>query len=239
MIVTMFTAADYKHTVQDRISFGGNFRKFRYDGTELSLMPSMDSLGMGDRKRDTETISGLFFEQWRVWLGVFEQTERNLPAEAFRLGATWEMSEDNGQNWFSVFILRPPVRQPQWHECVFARFIADANLTVTYEQGQGTYTESEGNQIENTVAAQFTAVVSQQQRPKDLELPGTPASSIYLEGYYVTPKVAPTVNKQQRLSAILNGVTGEFAVLPAVQPPAGQNAGTGDVLKGVFLMKGS
>lgn len=231
----MFTAADYKSSVQDRISLGGNFRRMRYDGTELGLMPNMDSLGMGDRKRDTEAVAGLFFEQWRVWLGVFEQTALSLPAEAFKLGASWEISEDNGASWFDAFILRPPIRQPQWYECIFARFIANANLAVIYEQGQGTYTESEGNQVEDTVLAQFTAVVSQQQRPKDLDLPGTPASSIYLEGYHTEPKVAPTVAKQQRFSATLNGVAGEFVVLLTAQSPATQNAGVGDMLKGLFV----
>ncbi|EKU98102.1 hypothetical protein Lepto7375DRAFT_7363 [Leptolyngbya sp. PCC 7375] len=232
----MFTAAEYKSTVQERVNFGGNFRHFRYNSTELSLMPNADSLGQGNR--DLQEAQGLFFEQWRAWLGVFEQTENSLPADAFKLGANWEISEDDGASWFGAFILKPPIRQPQWYECIFARFIADANLTVTYEVGQGTYSTIEGNQVEDTVPAQFTAVVSQQQRPTDLQLPGTPASAIYLEGYHISPKVAPTVNKQQKLSATLNGVAGEFVVLPTMQPPAGQSAGTGDVVKGVFVLKG-
>ncbi|MEM9806617.1 MAG: hypothetical protein AAF959_15190 [Cyanobacteria bacterium P01_D01_bin.56] len=231
----VFTAAEYKQCVQDRINFGGNFRRMRYNSTELQLMPNMDSLGMGDRKRDTEAISGLFFEQWRVWLGVFEQTALSLPAAAFQIGANWEISEDNGVSWFGAFILRPPVRQPQWYECIFARFLADANLTATYEQGQGTYSQSEGNQVENTTPAQFTAIVSQQQRPNDLQLPGTPASTIYIEGYHANPKSAPSVNKQQRLSATLNGVAGEFVMLPVVQPS--QVGGTGELLKGFFVAR--
>ncbi|ESA35937.1 hypothetical protein N836_09465 [Leptolyngbya sp. Heron Island J] len=232
----MFTAAEYKSTVQDRISFGGNFRKFRYAGTELSLMPNADSLGSGSR--DLQEAQGLFFEQWRVWLGVFEKTEHSLPDAAFKLGANWEISEDDGASWFGAFILKPPIRQPQWYECIFARFLAGANLTVSYSVGQDTYSTVEGNRVEDTVPAQFTAIVGQQQRPTDLSLPGTPASSIYLEGYHIEPKVAPAVNKQQKLAATLNGVAGEFIVLPTVQPSAGQNAGTGDVVKGVFLVKG-
>lgn len=208
----------------------------RYQGTELTLMPNMNSLGEGNR--DRQEVSGLFFEQWRVWVGAFEQTENNLPAEAFRLGANWEISEDNGATWFGAFILKPPIRQPQWYECIFARFIVFANLTVNYEVGDGTYATVDGNRVENTTPAQFTAVVSQQQRPNDLDLPGTPASAIYLEGYHISPQIAPTVNKQQKLSATLNGVAGEFIVLPTVQPPAGVNPGAGDVLKGFFVVKG-
>lgn len=199
-------------------------------------MPNADSLGQGNR--DLQEAQGLFFEQWRVWLGAFKQTENSLPDAAFKLGANWEISEDDGASWFGAFIVKPPIRQPQWYECIFARFIADANLTVTYEVGQGTYSDTEGNRVEDTVPAQFTAVVSQQQRPRDLDLPGTPASGIYLEGYHVSPKVAPMVNKQQKLSATLNGVTGEFVMLPTVQPSAGQSAGTGDVVKGVFVVRG-
>ena len=230
------TAARYKSTVRSRVRLGANFRKMRYQGTELSLMPNMNSLGEGER--DRQEVNGLFFEQWRAWLGVFEQIENSLPAEAFKLGANWEMSEGNGATWFGAFILKPPIRQPQWYECIFARFIADANLTVNYEQGLSTYSTVEGNRVENTTPAQFTAVVSQQQRPSDLDLPGTPAAAIYLEGYHSNPQIAPTVNKQQKLSATLNGVSGEFVMLPTVQPPAGGNAGTGDVLKGLFLVKG-
>ena len=230
------TAARYKSTVRSRIRAGGNFRKMRYQGAELSLMPNMNSLGEG--RRDRQEVTGLFFEQWRVWVGVFEQTENSLPAEAFKLGANWEISEDNGATWFGAFILKPPIRQPQWYECIFARFIADANLTVNYEVGQGTYSTVDGNRVENTAPAQFTAVVSQQQRPNDLDLPGTPASAIYLEGYHSNPQTAPTVNKQQKLSATLNSVAGEFIILPTVQPPAGGSAGTGDVLKGLFVVKG-
>lgn len=230
------TASKYKYTVKRRVQLGANFRRFRYNSTELSLMPNADSLGQGNR--DLQEAQGLFFEQWRVWLGAFKQTENSLPDAAFKLGANWEISEDDGASWFGAFIVKPPIRQPQWYECIFARFIADANLTVTYEVGQGTYSDTEGNRVEDTVPAQFTAVVSQQQRPRDLDLPGTPASGIYLEGYHVSPKVAPMVNKQQKLSATLNGVTGEFVMLPTVQPSAGQSAGTGDVVKGVFVVRG-
>ena len=230
------TADLYKNTVQSRVNLGANFRRMRYNGTDLTLKPNMDSLGEGSRSN--QEAQGLFFEQWRVWLGVFEKTEHNLPDAAFKIGANWEMSEDDGASWFGVFIIKPAIRQPQWHECVFARLLSEANLTVSYSVGQDTYSTVEGNRVEDVAAAQFTAVVSQQQRPSDLLLPGTPASSIYLEGYHINPKTVPIVKKQQKLSATLNGVAGEFIVLPTVQPPAGQNAGTGDVLKGMFLMKG-
>lgn len=208
----------------------------RYGTTKLKLNPKAESLGEGNRAR--QEVGGLFFEQYAVSIGRFAQKEQRLPDAAFQIGAAWELSKDDGKTWLSVSLLKLPKENAMWYECVFARFIANANLTVTYEQGQGTYSTVEGNQVEDTVSAQFTAVVNQQQRPRDLDLPGTPASAIYLEGYHINPATAPTVAKQQKLSATLNGVSGEFIMMPVVQPASGVSEGTGDVLKGFFVVKG-
>ena len=228
---------DYRSSVQDRISEGVNFRRLRYGGTELSIMPNVTDLGEGQRDRSSD-VQGLFFQQYRIWVGAFEQKELPLAATAFRIGENWEYSDDDGATWNGIFILKPVIHRSIWHECIFAEFLADANLTVTYEVGLGTYSTIEGNQVEDTTTAQFTAILNQRQRPRDLNLPGTPASAIYMEGFHISPKAAPTLNKQQRLTATLNGVSGSFIVLPTVQPPTGLNSGSGDILKGFFIEKG-
>lgn len=225
-----------KFATQRRNDLAANIWPMRYGTAQLELNPKVDGLGEGNR--DRLEVSGLFFEQYIASIGKFAQKEQAIPNAAFELGAAWELSKDGGTTWLNVFLLKPPEENAMWYECTFARFIADANLTVTYEQGLGTYSQSEGNTVEDTTSAQFTAVVSQQQRPNDLDLPGTPASAIYLEGYHSNPTTAPEVAKQQKLSATLNGTAGQFVLLPTVQPPAGVNAGTGDLLKGFFVVKG-
>ena len=108
-----FTAAEYKSTVKDRASFGANFRRFRYNNTELGLMPNCDHLGNTERPGlgDVEYVN-----TYRVWVGQFEVSENSLPTDAFMEGAEWEMSEDQGSSWIKMTVMEPPKRQPQWYE---------------------------------------------------------------------------------------------------------------------------
>lgn len=111
----MFTAADYKDSVQARIEMGGNFRKFRYNNIELGLMPNADHLGMTQRPGTSDVE---YVDSYRVWVGQFEVDERSLPEDAFTPGAEWEMSENNGATWRTMAVVEPPKRQPQWYEMI-------------------------------------------------------------------------------------------------------------------------
>ena len=229
----------YKGAVQDLINYGQNFRGLSYNGQSLSLNPTVKH--QGEYKSDRQEPIGLFFEHWKVYVGTFAVEEDSIPPAAFGLGATWQMTEDGAT--FDTFVLKPTVRTGLWREMFLARFIADANLTVTYQQGQGTYSTVDGNSVEDSIPAQFTAIVTQQQRPNNIELPGINASSLYLEGYHAVPSADPDAPRNQRLTATLtnpNGtLNGEFVILSTAQPPAaGATAGRGDLIKGYFVVQG-
>lgn len=237
----------YKDMLGCMISEGANTRKVRYNTTVLSLNPKIDPLGERTSERGVGAPLGRFFETYRFYLGKFEIAEQRLPKACVGVGATWQWQEanlfsDDTTQWQDLFILRQPKAEVLWYEIELARFIASVNLTVSYEVGQGTYSTVEGNQIEDTTTATFTATVSQQQRPNDLRLPGTPASAIYLEGYHTVPKARPDVPAQQRLSATLTNpndtLQGEFILLPTVQSAVPDAGGRGAVVKGLFVVRG-
>ena len=239
------TAQDriYKYAVQRRITLGANFREFRYNGRKLRLMPNVEPMGQRNQTSRNGEPAGIFFQTYQLWLGNFEIAESALPLDCVEVGAVWEMKEQthfrsDTEEWGKVFVLAQPVQEMLWWKITLARFITEANLVVTYEVPTGGYTTVDGNSTPDTTTATFTAVASQQQRPRDMELPGTPANSIYLEGYHTAPASIPTLGKRQRLSATLDGMDGEFIVLPSVQPPIGSAGGSGDALKGLFIVEG-
>ena len=234
----------YKYTVQRRIQLGANFRELRYNGRKLKLMPNIKPNGQRKQASAGGEPAGTFLETYQLWLGNFEIAESALPSECIEVGAVWEMKEQthfrsDAEGWSKVFVLTQPIQEMLWWKITLAKFIAQANLTVTYDVPTGAYTTVDGNSVPDTTAATFTAVVSQQQRPRDIELPGTPANSIYLEGYHTAPaSIITTLDKRQLLSATLDGMAGEFIVLPSAQPPIGSAAGSGDVIKGWFVVAG-
>ena len=239
----MVTAATYRRTIQKRIKLGANFRELRYGGVQLGLMPNINALGQqASGGKNSGDPSGTFLEAYKLWLPIFEIEEKSLPAACVDVGAVWEMRTANlfsgTATWGRVFVRKQPTRAALWYEVELARFITAANLVISYESPTGAYTTSEGNRVPVTESATATAVVSQQLRPSDQQLPGTPEASIYLEGYMVAPLATPSAMPvQQRSPATLNGMAGEFVVLPSFQAPIGVSAGSGDLLRGVFLFR--
>ncbi|NEQ50783.1 MAG: hypothetical protein F6K11_11710 [Leptolyngbya sp. SIO3F4] len=237
----------YKQSVRDRIACGANFRKLRYGANELKLKPNMDAIGERNQGSRSEPI-GIFFETYQTYIGKFAIKEQNLPKAAFSLGAVWQMMVDDGlfsESWENTFVLKQPKNTGLWYELELAKFIAEANLTVTYTIPTGTYTVIGGNSVPDTTSTTFTAVVNQQQQGELVEDDGLPAvSRLYLEGYMVNPQTTPADASTGRLMpATLTNPTGtlegEFISIATAQPAAiGATAGSGEFIKGLFLLTG-
>ena len=244
------TAEDrlYKGSVQDRIRCGANFRRLRYSGTELRLMPNMTPKGEKVQGSRTDPV-GVFFEIYKTYIGKFEIKESLLPKAAFQLGAEWQMLiEDgvfSGEAWQNIFAITTPKNTGLWYEFELARFLAQANLQVTYEVPTGGFQIIDGNSTPITTQESFTAVVSQQQRGELVEDDGLPpVSRLYLEGYMVSPKTTPLdANTGRLLPATITNPTGtlegEFILIATVQTPAvNATLGSGELIKGLFLLSG-
>ncbi len=223
-----------------------SFRKLRYQGVELKVNPRIKSLGEVPKNRNGQQgeLRGRFFELWEAFIGTQNLSSSGIAGTSIVLGSIWEMSEDDGV-WFNVFVQTVPIRQSSRYRVEFARFLSGANLSVTYQVGQGTFTTIEGNPTEDTLPANFTAIANQQQRPTTIDLPGLPVSALYLEGYHIEPKAVPAeLPINRRMTATLTNPSGQaiegvFILLPSLQKPNTLAAGRGEELRGYFLMQGS
>lgn len=224
-------------------------QRVRYDGIELLPRPFIRDLGMNTSYKATEAIrDGI--KRWEV--KAFDDNLVNIDiATAFNdfdFGQ-WEISLDCGVTWLKTFLDEFPVEGSHVYHFKLGRGFTDANLTITYQIGQGTFTTVAGNPTEATTEATIYASVSQgRNRAQLLSNPSTSPAQIYLEGYFTNasgePVEVPTDLAMQRpWDATLdvgNGATidGQFTpVVVAENSWAANELRRGSTCHGYFTAK--
>ncbi|NEZ64616.1 hypothetical protein D0962_17785 [Leptolyngbyaceae cyanobacterium CCMR0082] len=108
----------YKRTVQSRIRLNANFRRLRFNDTELGLMPNIDDQGM-TQQPGTEDVQ--YHHTYKAYIGEFAVKEDNILEAAFTEGAEWEVLNDRktGTEWTTWVVAQPVKETGLWREVIF------------------------------------------------------------------------------------------------------------------------
>lgn len=225
-------------------------QRVRYNGVELRPRPFIKDIGMDDGYKSTDTIRDAV-RRWEI-LAYPDNLRGLIIDEAFNDFAfgQWEISEDGGRSWLKTFLDSFPIRGPHAYRLTLARGFTDANLTITYQSGQGTFTTVNGNPTEATTEETVYASVSQgRTRSQLVNVHGNPPSQIYLEGYFTNvqgePLSLPTDLPLQRpwpATLQIGGgmVSGQFTPVVLAQNawPANEDR-RGSTCQGLFTTSGT
>lgn len=172
-------------------SLGVSTWKVRQGSKELSINPRVIQRGLNSAYLQTRAIQDAV-EIWDATLNKTVLANDGIAITQLENGQDWQISRDGGSTWIDVFIYGIPKERAGRWQLKFARGITAANLTVTYQIGQGTFINVDGNPVENTTSAQFTATVSQDRARTQFEdAPGLSPSRIFMQGYFANPTTQP------------------------------------------------
>ena len=168
-------------------------QRIRYNGIELSPRPFVKDLGINDGYKATYAIrDGIKRWEIRAYDDNLTGITLDTAFNDFDFGR-WQISEDDGSTWLNCFLDEPPLRGPGVYKIKIGRGFTDANLTIKYQIGQGTFTTVEGNPVETTNNGAIYASVSQGRNRSQLQQnPGNSPAQIYLEGFYTNASGEPT-----------------------------------------------
>lgn len=211
---------------------GITLQRVRYDGKELKPRPYVKDIGDNSAYAATAAIRDAL-RRWEIT--AFPDNLKTINATTaladYDFGK-WEISEDDGRTWLKVFIDGIPRNITNAYKFTLARGFTNANLTVTYQVGGGSFTTDPdtGNPIESTTGSTFYATVSQARtRTAFQESAGLSPGRVYLEGYFVDSNGEPTempsnLQVQRPWPATLdigngNSVNGTFITLIHAENP--------------------
>lgn len=158
----------------------------RYGGVQLKPRPFVGDLGMNPAYKNTDAPrDGI--KRWRVVAHDpnLVKIDAAVALQDYEFGR-WELSEDCGQTWIKCFLDEPPITSLDTHHIILGRGFTDANLTINYQVGDGSFTTVDGNPTEASSTETVYASVSQGRNRSQLleNLGGDPSTQIYLEGFF-------------------------------------------------------